>query len=84
MSIHTNNGDTCRAAALAHQGVILQPDFLVGQDLHAGRLVELMPQFKSIALGIYAVYPTRKHLSPKVRLLIDFLVTRFSKLRFVP
>lgn len=75
--IRTNNGDTCRAAALVHQGVILQPTFLVGEDLATGKLVELMPEFRSIDLGIYAVYPTRKHVSPKVRLLIDFLVDAF-------
>jgi DNA-binding transcriptional LysR family regulator len=80
--MHTNSGDTCRAAALVHQGVILQPSFLVGEDLLAGRLVELMPEFKSIDLGIYAVYPTRKHVSPKVRVLIDFLVDCFSQPRF--
>jgi DNA-binding transcriptional LysR family regulator len=76
--IHTNSGDTCRAAALAHQGVILQPSFLVGRDLADGTLVELMPGYKSIELGIYAVYPTRKHVSAKVRALIEFLATRFE------
>lgn len=76
--IHTNSGDTCRAAALAHQGVILQPTFLVGQDLSAGTLVELMPEFRSIELGIYAVYPTRKHVSAKVRALIEFLAVHFA------
>ena len=77
--IHTNNGDTCRAAALASQGIILQPSFLVGGDLACGALVELMPEFRSLALGIYAVYPTRKHVSPKVRALIDFLTNHFSQ-----
>jgi len=76
--MHTNNGDTCRAAALAHQGIILQPTFLVAQDLAAGTLVELIPAFRSPSLGIYAVYPTRKHVSPKVRALIDFLADRFA------
>jgi len=75
---HTNNGDTCRAAALAHQGVVMQPVFLIGEDLAAGTLVELMPEFRGAELGIYAVYPTRKHLSPKVRVLIEFLVDAFS------
>ena len=75
--IHTNSGDTCRAAALAHQGIILQPSFLVGDDLAAGTLVELMPDYRSIELGIYAVYPTRKHVPPKVRALIDFLTEIF-------
>lgn len=77
--IHTNNGDTCRAAALASQGIILQPSFLVGNDLASGKLVELMPQFHSLEIGIYAVYPTRKHMSPKVRALIDFLTNHFSQ-----
>ncbi|MGL9734762.1 MAG: hypothetical protein ACR5LF_00435 [Symbiopectobacterium sp.] len=40
---YANNGDTCRYAALAHQGIILQPDFLVGEDLRAGTLVECYP-----------------------------------------
>ena len=76
--IHTNNGDTCRAAALMHQGVILQPTFLVGQDLADGTLVELMPEYRSIELGIYAVYPTRQHVSAKVRVLIEFLAAHFA------
>ncbi|RPH67212.1 MAG: LysR family transcriptional regulator [Burkholderiales bacterium] len=79
--LHTNSGDTCRAAALAHQGVILQPTFLVGEDLAAGTLVELMPEYRSIELGIYAVYPTRKHVSPKVRALIGFLAERLGQAR---
>jgi DNA-binding transcriptional LysR family regulator len=37
-----------------------------------------MPGYRSIELGIYAVYPSRKFVSPKVRLLIDFLVEAFS------
>lgn len=76
--IHTNSGDTCRAAALSHQGVILQPTFLVGKDLSDGALLELMPEYRSIELGIYAVYPTRKHVSAKVRALIEFLAARFA------
>jgi len=79
--IHTNNGDTCRAIALSHQGVILQPTFLIGDDLAAGRLVELLPEYRSIELGVYAVYPTRKHVAPKVRALVDFLAQRLTALR---
>lgn len=75
--IHSNSGDTCRAAALEDQGIILQPDFLVGADLRRGTLVELMPQYRSIELGIYAVYATRKHLPMKTRHLVDFLVDAF-------
>jgi DNA-binding transcriptional LysR family regulator len=75
--LRTNSGDTCRLAALHHQGIVLQPSFLVGQDLLAGTLVEVMPHWRSIELGVYAVYPSRKFVSPKVRLMIDFLVNAF-------
>ena len=71
--IHTNNGDTCRRAALANQGFVLQPDFIVGDDLRRGDLVEVMPQFRSVDIGIHAVYPSRKNLPLKTRRLIDFL-----------
>lgn len=75
--MRTNSGDTCRAAALQHQGLILQPSFLIGADLLAGTLVEVLPEFQSISLDVYAVYPSRKFLAPKVRLLVDFLVEAF-------
>ena len=76
--MHTNNGDTCRFAALDHQGIILQPDFMVGGDLRAGTLVELMPEYRATTLVIHAVYPSRKHLPLKVRRLVDFLVDSFA------
>lgn len=76
-TIRTNNGDTCRLAALDHQGVILQPTFIVGSDLERGTLVELMPEYRSVEMGIHAVYPTRKFLPLKVRKLIDFLAEAF-------
>lgn len=71
--LRTNSGDTCRAAALKHQGIILQPSFMVEDDLRSGALVELMPQYRALEFGIYAVYPSRQYVSAKVRLLIEFL-----------
>jgi len=73
-----NNGDTLRAAAVTGAGVVLQPTFIVGADLAAGRLVEVLPDYKSVELGIYALYPSRKHLSAKVRALVDYLVHAFD------
>ncbi|MGE0314971.1 MAG: LysR family transcriptional regulator [Lautropia sp.] len=75
--MRTNSGDTCCAAALQHQGIVLQPSFLVGPHLASGALLELLPAFRAIELGVYAVYPNRKHLTPKVRVMIDFLVDAF-------
>ena len=79
---HANNGDTCVAAALAHQGIVLQPTFLVGEALQSGRLVELLPEYRSVELGIYAVYASRKQQPLKLRKLIDFLVEVFRTPRW--
>jgi len=76
--LRTNNGDTCRAGALAGHCVVLQPTFLVGEDLRAGRLVELLPDYEAATLGIYALYPSRRHVVPRVRLLVDYLVEAFA------
>lgn len=71
--MRTNNGDTCCAAALRHQGIIFQPSFMVAEHLASGALVQVLPEYRSVDIGVYVVYPTRKHLTPKVRALIDFL-----------
>lgn len=71
--LRANNGETCRAAALAGLGITQQPDFLVAEYLAGGRLLEVLPDLGSRELGIYAVYPSRKHLSLKVRALADYL-----------
>lgn len=76
--MRSTSGDTCCAAALQHQGLVLQPTFLVGHHLARGDLVEVLPQFRSTELGIYAVYPSRKQLAPKVRLMVDFLAEAFA------
>jgi len=79
--MRTNSGDTCIAAARKHKGVVLQPSFMVNSDLQSGALVELMPSYRSIEFGIFAVYPTRQYVSPKVRALIDFLVKALKDVR---
>jgi DNA-binding transcriptional LysR family regulator len=76
--MHTNNGDTARAAAVGGAGVIWQPQFIVGPDLRAGRLVEVMPGFRMPDIDILALYPSRRHLSAKVRVMVDFLVEAFA------
>ena len=75
--LRSNNGDTSCAAALQHQGIVLQPSFMVGHHLRAGALVEVLPQYRSLELGVYAVYASRRHVTPKVRVVIDFLVDAF-------
>lgn len=76
--VHANNGQMLGALAVAGMGVALEPDFIVAPDVRAGRLVPLLPDYAAPAVGIHAVYPSRRHLSAKVRAFVDFLASRFA------
>lgn len=73
-----NNGDALMQAALAGQGVILQPTFIVGDALRGGGLVLLLPEWPARDLHVHAVYPAARNLPPKVRRFVDFLAGRFG------
>ena len=76
-SLVANHGDALTAAALAGQGIILQPTFIVGEALRAGRLTPVLPGWRPADYSMYAVYPSARHLAPKVRRFVDFLAARF-------
>lgn len=75
---HVNSGMTCQMLALAGQGMILQPDFMVHDDLRQGRLVEVLPDWQASTFTVYAIYPTRALMPMKVQRLRNFLVEAFS------
>jgi DNA-binding transcriptional LysR family regulator len=78
-SLRANNGDALRSAAIAGEGIIYQPTFIVADDLKAGTLVRLTLDQPTIEFaGIYAVYLPERNPPAKVRAFIDFLVQRFS------
>lgn len=73
-----NNGDLLRRAALAGEGIICEPSFLIGEDLASGALTPLLPDYHAPAIALFAVYPSRRHLSAKIRSFIDFLQANMS------
>jgi DNA-binding transcriptional LysR family regulator len=73
-----NNGEVLRAAAVAGAGMLISPTFIVGEELRNGRLVEVLAGQMPQTHGIYAVYPHRRHVSPKVRAFVDYLVDHFG------
>jgi DNA-binding transcriptional LysR family regulator len=75
----SNNGDSCIAACVQGAGIQLQPTFLIDEAIRQGSLVEILPQFRAATLGIYALYPTRRFVLPKVRALVDFLHTQLHE-----
>jgi DNA-binding transcriptional LysR family regulator len=76
--LSANEATVLLQAALAGGGIALQPAYLANPHIGAGRLQVVLPQWQLPAMDIYALYPSRKHLSPVVRALLDFLVERFA------
>lgn len=76
--LQMNNSLALREALLNGAGVTLTPTFVVGRDIRAGKLKAVLLDYRLIELSIYAVYPQRKHLSPKVRAFIDFLAEQIE------
>jgi len=73
-----NNGRMLAALAVAGLGVLFEPDFIVAPEVRAGRLVRLLPGYEPARSPIAAVYPSRRHLSAKVRTFVEFLAGRFA------
>ena len=78
-TLHSNNGELLAEAAASGAGIAFEPAFIVGELVRAGRLVPLLQDFVAPPIPIYALYPSRKHLSAKVRRFVDFLVERFAQ-----
>jgi DNA-binding transcriptional LysR family regulator len=77
--LRANNGDALLIAAIAGQGIIYQPTFIVADDLRAGRLTALpLDQPTNGQLAVHAVYLPDRHPPAKVRAFIDFIATRFA------
>jgi len=77
--VHANNGQMLCALAVAGVGINFEPDFIVAPEVRAGKLVPLLPDFAPPSIPIHAVYPSRRHLSAKVRAFVDFLIERFEQ-----
>lgn len=77
-NFETNSADAVYHAALAGLGVARLSSYLVEADIEAGRLVRLLPGYVHDKADILALYPHRRHLSPKVRAFVEFLVGRLA------
>lgn len=72
-----SNAEACLRAAEAGLGIANLPDFVTSESLAAGRVKSVLPEWDQDFGGIYALYPPGRHLAAKVRVLVDFLSTRF-------
>ncbi|WP_159737232.1 LysR family transcriptional regulator [Vibrio atypicus] len=76
--IHCNSGFALLDAAKRGLGLVQLPDDYVQTALDSGELVEVLSDYRDEREGIWALYPQNRNLSPKVRLLIDFLAERLG------
>jgi DNA-binding transcriptional LysR family regulator len=76
--LEANDGQIVRAAALKHLGILMQPMYIIHEDVIAGRLVPILQEWELQRLTINIAYPTRRHLPAKVRCFVDFLVDKFA------
>lgn len=78
-SLKANNGDALVAAAVAGEGIVYQPTFLVAREIAAGLLVPIELDLPPISVdGIFAIYPADRRPPAKVRAFIDFLAKSFG------
>lgn len=77
----SENETILQLAALRGMGLVFLPKWMAEQDIEAGRLETVLPDAIGFANTLYAVYPSRKYLSAKVRTFIDFMTTSLQGLR---
>ncbi|RFU49111.1 LysR family transcriptional regulator [Paraburkholderia sp. DHOC27] len=77
--LESNDGQVLRTAALRGLGILVQPKYIVYDDIMAGRLVPVLDDWDLPRLTINLAYPSRKHLSAKVRTFIDLLIRTFRE-----
>jgi DNA-binding transcriptional LysR family regulator len=77
-SLRLGNTEAIRDAALSGAGLVQLGAFLVGEDIRQGRLVAVLENYSREEPPVCAVYPTRRHVSPKVRMLIEEIRKQWS------
>ena len=74
-----NNAETVLQLALAGVGIVRLPDVMVGEPIQSGQLIPILSHCNHVEpVPVFALYPSGRNLSPKVRAMVDFLVERFQ------
>ena len=77
--MESNFGELLRDAAVAGMGIALHSTWHVAEDIRAGRLVEVLPDYPLATTGVWAVMPQRRLVPPRVRVFVEFLAERFGE-----
>jgi len=79
-----NDAEAYVVSAVRGCGLIQLPRFHVEHELQTGQLVEVLPTWPSPDMPVAALYPVRRHLTPRVRVFIDWLDEVYRELFAVP
>lgn len=71
---HADSSEAVRRASRAGLGIAMLPRLSTADDLSKGRLTPLLEAFAPASVGLYALLPSRRHVPPRTRALLDFLV----------
>lgn len=77
-NIAVNDAEAYLDGALKGVGIVQAPRAMAAPYLESGALIELLPQWKPVSMPISAVYPHSRHLSPTVRVFIDWVADMFD------
>ncbi|MFT4065774.1 LysR family transcriptional regulator [Paraburkholderia sp.] len=77
--VSVNDADAYVTCGLEGFGLIQPARFMVLPHLRSGQLVEVLPELKPLPMPISAVYPHSRHLSPKVRVFVDWIAELFDR-----
>lgn len=80
--LESNDGQVIRAAALEGLGILVQPKYIIYDDIVAGRLIPVLDDWDLPRLTINIAFQSRRYLAAKVRLFIDFLVAHFERMDY--
>jgi len=78
-TIQSNNSQLLVEPLRAGSGIALLPAFSVGADIQSGKLKRILDQFPVDRHELYVVYPHNRHLSPKVRVFVDWAAELFER-----
>ncbi|CAD5372733.1 Positive regulator of Tartrate dehydrogenase/decarboxylase/D-malic enzyme [Rubrivivax sp. A210] len=78
-NLTTNDGEIAVKWALDGHGILMRAEWDIARHLHAGRLVQVLPQYCTPDADIHAVYPQRHQLAARVRAFVDFLALSLAQ-----
>ncbi|SDC02169.1 transcriptional regulator, LysR family [Cupriavidus sp. YR651] len=80
--MESNDGQVLRAAALEGMGILVQPKYILYDDIVAGRLIPVLDDWDLPRLTVNIAFQNRHHLPARVRLFIEFLVGHFQRMDY--